>query len=223
MADSETSLILVRHGESEVAVQRVLGGSKSCTGLSELGRRQAEALRDRWARGGGPAVDALYSSTLPRAIETAEILNPALGDLELQLDEDLMEHRPGDADGMRFDALEKEYGPLDFRSRPHSSLAPGAESMEAFFQRTSAGLERVLQDNCGKTVVVACHGGVVDIAFRYFLDLPRRGSFDLWTLNTSVTEFRVDDSGAQRGRWRLVCYNDHAHLRGLPAETPREG
>ena len=217
---TKTQLLLLRHGESEVTVRRIMGGERSCTGLSELGRRQAEALRDRWSGSAGPTADALYSSTLPRAVETAQILRPALGELPIQLDEDLVEHRPGDADGMLFDDLEDRYGPLDFRTRRHSPLAPNAESAEAFFHRTSAGLERVVRRHVGETIVIACHGGVIDIAFRYFLDLPRHGLFDLWTLNTSITEFHVDDRGDQRGRWQLVRYNDHAHLDGLPAQTP---
>ena len=216
-----TKLLLVRHGESQVTVKGILGGEKTDTGLSPLGKLQAEALSDRWSGGGEPAVDALYSSTLPRAIETAEILGPQLGNLDLQLDEDLVEHRPGEADGMRFDDLEARYGPIDFRTRPHRPFAPGAESAAQFYHRASRGLDRVVSQNAGKCVVVACHGGVIDIAFRYFLDLPRNGTFDLHTLNTSITEFRVDDSGPQRGRWRLQRYNDHAHLAGLPPETPR--
>lgn len=219
--ERKTKLLLVRHGESVVTVQRVLGGAKTDTGLSPLGRRQAEALRDRWSNGGAPDAQVLYSSTLPRAIETAEILSPQLGGLELLLDEDLEEHRPGEADGVRFDDLEERYGPIDFRSRPHRPLAPGAESAAQFFHRTSRALDRVVSEHAGQCIVVACHGGVIDIAFRYFLDLPRHGTFDLHTLNTSITEFRVDDSGPQRGRWRLLRYNDHAHLAGLPPETPR--
>lgn len=218
---AETTLIFVRHGESEVNVQRIFGGEESCSGLSDLGRRQAEALSERWRAGGEPQVEVLYSSSLPRALETAHILNPALGDLPVEIEDDLIELRPGDADGMRFDDLEDAYGPLDYKSRPHSPIAPNAESSEVFFHRTTRGIEHVLANSVGKTVLVACHGGVIDVAFRYLLDLPRRGNFDLWTLNTSITEFRAHDAGEQRGRWRLVRYNDHAHLAGLPAETPR--
>lgn len=217
-----TRLTLIRHGESVVTVKRILGGEESCEGLSDLGRRQAEALRDRWASGSEPAVDVLYSSTMPRAFETAEILNPALGDLEHRTDADLVEHRPGEADGMLFDDFGKRYGPFDFHGRPHEPLAPGGESVAEFFHRTSRGFERLLAEHRGKSVLVACHGGVIDIAFRTILDLPRRGHFDLWTLNTSITEFVVDDTGDHRGRWRLVRYNDHAHLAGLPPETPRD-
>ena len=67
--------------------------------------------------------------------------------------------------------------------------------------------------------MIVCHGGVIDVAIRQLLDLPRRGQFDLWTLNTSLTEFLVDDTGTTRGRWTLIRYNDHAHLVGLPFAT----
>lgn len=222
MTDTMTKLILVRHGESNVTVKRVFGGEQSCDGLSDLGRRQAEALRDRWAAGGEPEVDVLYASTLPRAHETAQIINPALGNLPIQVEQDLEEHRPGELDGMRFDQVQEQHGPVDFRSRPHRPIGPGTETVLEFFDRTARAFEHILHDNVGKTVVVACHGGVIDIAFRHLLDLPRNGMFDLWTLNTSLTEFRVDDTGEKRGRWTLVRYNDHAHLAGLPSETPRD-
>lgn len=221
MTDTMTKLILVRHGESNVTVQRLLGGERTCTGLSDLGRQQAERLRDRWAGGGEPEVDVLYASTLPRAMETAEIINPALGHLPIQHEKDLEEHRPGELDGYRFDQIQADFGPVDLRTRPHRPIGPGAETVLEFFDRTARAFEHILHDNVGKTVVVACHGGVIDIAFRHFLDLPRNGMFDLWTLNTSLTEFRVDDTGDRRGRWTLVRYNDHAHLAGLPSETPR--
>lgn len=220
---SETTLLLIRHGEALANVGRFFGGEASCTGLSELGRRQAEALRDRWRAGQEPAATVLYSSTLPRAVETAEILQPALGDIPLVLERGFEELRPGDADGLRFDDLVDRFGPLDYRTRRHNAFAPNGESAEGFHHRTSLALEMVLTRHVGETIVVSCHGGVVDVAFRYLLDLPRRGNFDLHTLNTSITEFRADDSGDERGRWRLIRYNDHAHLAGLPPETTTSG
>ena len=75
--EDKTRLILIRHGESNVTVERILGGEKSCTGLSDLGRAQARALRDRLEKE-SIEVDRLYASTMPRAIETAEIIQPSL-------------------------------------------------------------------------------------------------------------------------------------------------
>jgi hypothetical protein len=58
---------------------------------------------------------------------------------------------------------------------------------------------------------------VVDAAFRLLLRTAPTGAFELQTRNTSITEFRLAPSGV----WRLVRYNDAAHLHDLPAETPR--
>ena len=44
-----------------------------------------------------------------------------------------------------------------------------------------------------KAVIIVCHGGVIDVAIRQAARSPARGQFDLWTLNTSLTEFAVDD------------------------------
>ena len=65
--------------------------------------------------------------------------------------------------------------------------------------------------------MVACHGGVIDASFRALLRLPAHGVFELQTTNTSLTELVT----TRRDRWRLVRYNDAAHIAGLPLETPR--
>jgi probable phosphoglycerate mutase len=217
--DNLTRLIFVRHGESDANVQHILGGEKSCTGLSELGVRQVTALRDRLAKEPETSIDVLYSSTMPRARETAEIVNGALGSLQIHFDNELVEHRPGEADGIPFSELVERFGTNDYQGRPHSSFASGAETAKLFDYRVSLALETLLEKHKGSTVMIVCHGGVIDIAFRHFLELPRRSQFDLWTLNASLTEFAVDDKELNRGRWRLVKYNDHAHLSGLPFET----
>ena len=71
MVGAMTRLILVRHGESQVTVNRVIGGPRTCSGLSELGRQQAARLRERWAATPEFTADVVVSSAYPRARETA--------------------------------------------------------------------------------------------------------------------------------------------------------
>ena len=78
-----TRLVLVRHGESKTTVAKVIGGHRTCSGLSELGRLQAERLRDRWSVSDEIAADVVISSQYARARETAEILAPSVGGLDL--------------------------------------------------------------------------------------------------------------------------------------------
>ncbi len=214
---SRTRLVLVRHGESQVTVQRVIGGPRSCSGLSDLGRRQAEALRDRLAATGELAPNVLISSAYPRAVETAELIAPVL-DLPVTTDSDLGEHDPGpDCDGLTFTAFVARFGTPDWETDAHAVTFPGGETVADFHHRVGRALSRVVHAHAGGAIVVVCHGGVVDVAFRTLLGLPATGGFELHTVNTSLTELVQ----TRPGRWRLARYNDAAHLAGLPNETPR--
>jgi probable phosphoglycerate mutase len=216
-SEAPTSLILVRHGESNVTVNRVIGGYRSCSGLSELGRRQADRLRERLATTRELAADVLISSNFPRAIETAEAIAPAFGNPTIEIDPGFGEHDPGpEIDGMTFETYVERFGTPDWTD-PDVEVFPGGETVAAFHVRVGAALASTLEVHRGKSIVVACHGGVVDATFRHLLRTASTGSFELHTLNTSLTEFTT----APSGEWRLKRYNDAAHLHGLPAETPR--
>jgi probable phosphoglycerate mutase len=213
-----TRLILVRHGESNTTVARRIGGFRTCSGLSALGRLQAERLRDRLLSTGEISADVLISSQFPRAIETAEIIAPALGNLPIERMEGFGEHDPGDeCDGLTFDEFVERYGPLDWETDPYSIGFPAGETLAAFHLRVGTAISHVVREHAGKTIVIACHGGVVDAVFRQTMRAPSIGNFDLWTVNTSVSEFLL----VKPGRWRLIRYNDAAHLAGLDKETPR--
>jgi len=217
-----TRLILVRHGESNVTVNRQIGGPLTCSGLSDLGRQQAARLRDRVAAGELPPIDELWASTMPRAKETATIANEALG-LELQIEQEFEEFRPGEADGLLFDEYVERYGAPDQMAEPYRELSAGGESRATFFLRAGKAFDDLVADRAGKSIMVVCHGGVVDVIFRRLLGLHSEAPFQLWTTNTSVTEFITTSHGPPR-RWRLARYNDASHLHGLPTATnaPKE-
>ena len=80
-----TRLVIVRHGEAVSNAEDIVAGHVGCTGLTERGRRQVAALAERLRRTGElEGAAALYSSVLRRAVETAEILRPALGEVALR-------------------------------------------------------------------------------------------------------------------------------------------
>ena len=107
MADNApaTRIILIRHGQANAFTEQFIAGHDSCTGLSDHGRRQAEALRDRLARTHEfGEVDALYASLMERSVETARVIAPALGDLAIKQDCGVCELHPGpDVDGMKWE------------------------------------------------------------------------------------------------------------------------
>lgn len=211
-----TRIVLVRHGQAIAGVNRIVGGHKGCTGLSDLGREQAQALAARLGRTGELAdATALMSSTLPRAFETAAILAPALGGLVVDTDPGLCELEPGDADGLTWEEMEHRFGLADFPAEPFRPLAPGGESWASFGVRVGATLHRVAAGHLGGTVVCACHGGVIEQSVLHGLGLPaqfppghRLGEVP----NTSITEWRVRLEPGRPQHWQLIRYADAGHL-----------
>ncbi|MBO0713514.1 MAG: histidine phosphatase family protein [Acidimicrobiales bacterium] len=213
---ASTRLVLVRHGESACNVLQVIGGLTGCTGLTDLGVRQVEALRDRWKTSGeldGAAV--LYASLLPRARQTADILAPALGHPEVTADCDLCELHPGVADGMSWTDFEATYRIPDWATEPDRDFSPGGESWSTFRARVEVALRALAERHPGQTVVVASHGGVISSSLYTFLGVPRRPpGLRLAPSYSGITEWE-----AAGGSFRLVRYNDAAHLAsaGVPS------
>ena len=214
---SGTRLVLIRHGESEAQAGQFLGGHDGCRGLSDTGRQQVAALRKRVERTGELAgAAALYSSVLPRAIETAEILRSALSDLEVVQDCDLCEGHPGEADGMTWEEWRERYAEEVIGRGVYVPFAPGAESWADLVHRAGRTLTRLAREHEGRTVVVACHGGIVDASLRVFGHAPLEMQWRTDITNSSLTEWVLREYEGIGPRWTLVRFNDAAHLQDLP-------
>lgn len=213
-----TRLVLIRHGEAQTYLEKIVAGEDNCKGLSPLGRRQAEALRDRFREHDELGeVDALYASTVPRAMETAEILAPAFGHLEVRIERDLREYDAGEAHGLTWEEMEERY-PVPVPHDPNWVRAPGGESWAAFGARVGVALQRIIADHKGETVVIACHGGVIEHAFQVW-GLSSVDGLHLEIKNTGITEFLWTEAWPWHQpappSWRLIRVNDAAHLLGV--------
>jgi len=222
-APSATTIVLVRHGEAVCNVSGVCGGPIGCTGLTDRGRSQVAVLRDRLHETGELAgADALYASVLPRAVETATLLAPALaavgddgttGPVPAVVEEcGFCELHPGEADGLDWSAFSERFGNPDWDTDPDRVIAPGGESWTGFVRRVAAALDTVAARHPGQLVVVACHAGVVEaslLAKTPVVDGLDGARMQLRTQHASLTTWEVDG-----GRWKLIGYNDGAHHLG---------
>jgi probable phosphoglycerate mutase len=211
-----TQLYLIRHGEAFGNVEPIVAGMNGDRGLTPRGVAQAERLRGRLASGEIKA-DVLIASTLPRARQTAEIIQPSLG-LPIVFDDEVQELMIGEADGMANGDAWAKFGIPDFDQYPLRKIAPGGESWGDFTLRVSRALTRITSEHAGKTIVVVCHGGVIDCSFIHFFHMPGLvvPPTDFHTRNTSLTHWEWVQRRS-RAMWRLNCYNDIAHLQGIGA------
>lgn len=203
-----TRIVILRHGEANCNVNGRVGGPKGCTGLSDHGRVQAAALRDRLERTREfDGAVALYSSTLPRAQETLAIVSTGLPNLERTSDCSFCELHPGDGDGLTWDELVATFGGPDWDRDPDEQFAPGGESWLGFYYRCVEAFRELARKHPGQLVIVAAHGGVVEQAVKFAQGLNPAARLQLRTEHCSLTEIELDGDAV-----RLLRYNDRAPL-----------
>ncbi len=195
-------LILVRHGETEDNASNTVQGQTHGR-LSTNGLSQAELVSLRLK---DTKVDAIYTSDLERARETAGIIAARLPSLERVEDIRLREQDFGIFEGRPIiDLLEKmEREQADFAT----FIPEEGESRVKFQERVLRFFEEKREGHAGETVLIITHYGVINILLGWLLGHDDPLATDWRIGNASVTILDIDEDG--QGRPHIV--NDSEHL-----------
>lgn len=195
-------LLLIRHAEPV----RVDGGGAGPADphLHDRGHEQAARLAEWLSH---ETIDALWSSPLRRARETAVALAATTG-LE-----------PALADGLaEFDRLSDEYIPMEelrvLKDERWDALTSGGYfgegDPEAFTAGVVHAIDAIVAAHPSQRVAVVCHGGVINSYLCTVIGLAPTMFFE--PRYTSISRVAAARSGVRT----LVSVNETAHLRGLP-------
>ena len=155
-----TTILLARHGETDWNRELRFQG-RADPALNELGRRQARELADRLA---GLGVDAVYTSPLARARETAEIVAERIG-APVEVDEELSEVDVGEWQGLTRAEIEERFPEAFRRWIAHGPGWEQGETYEQMTERIGRALDRIARRHPRGTVLVVTHGGPVRAAY----------------------------------------------------------
>lgn len=208
-----TRVLLVRHGETDWNADGRWQGHAPVP-LNASGLAQSRAL-GRYLAANGYAVEALYSSDLTRAMQTATALGEALG-LPVQPERRLREIDLGEWQGMTrdeaaaWDAQRYAAYSADWRGTP----VPGGESRRQVQVRARAVFDDLAVRHSEDTIAIVTHGGTLGMLIESLFGVIERPSL----ANTSITLLERPDGGAD---WRLVKVSWTPHLKrgGARGET----
>lgn len=189
-----TRLIFVRHAESESNLNRLFYGARTNVNITERGRKQAEKtaeyLRDFH-------IDIAYSSDLVRVIQT---IKPTVRgrDIPFIITKGLREIDGGKFDGISWAEIEQRY-PRELYAWKNdfaNSKTPDGESVESLQERIISFVEKITNDNRGKTVLIATHACPIRVMMNKYL-LKERFEINTtpWASNASVSIVDIDDCG----------------------------
>src|SRR6516162_3194242 len=164
-----TTTILLRHGDTRLSPEHRFCGQLDLP-LSASGVRQSKAAACRLAA--GAPIDAVVSSPLQRAVDTAAIAAAELG-LTAVTDDDLRETNFGDWDGFTLEEIQQRWpaAAAAWRRNPEQA-PPGGESFADTAHRVNRACDRLLRDHGGRTVLVVSHITPIKILLCRALGVP---------------------------------------------------
>jgi broad specificity phosphatase PhoE len=207
-----THVVIIRHGQSQGNAEGRFGGHTD-TPLSPRGRRQAEATAKALA---SENFEAIYSSDLPRAIETATPLARLTG-ARLEITDALRERSVGVMEGLTFEEAaeqhSEQYQALLRRDFEHVLL--GGESYRQTLDRASRKLDEAIEQHKGGRIALFAHTGTICILILHLmgaLDAPELKPVWIATANCGIARFELREDGFVR----VLVINDTRHLVGIP-------
>ncbi|HEX6716008.1 MAG TPA: histidine phosphatase family protein [Pyrinomonadaceae bacterium] len=162
-----TTLFLIRHGSCGGLGQTLWGRTPGIC-LNEDGKLQAQRLAERFTR---ITLDAIYSSPLERALETAEAIARSTN-LEVKTSSALNEIDFGEWTGKSFETLSREEDWRLFNTYRSMAIVPGGESFLKVQNRIIEELSSLSQRHGNARVAIVSHADVIRAAVAYFAATP---------------------------------------------------
>ena len=200
-----TTVYLIRHGETEANQHKIIQGWLD-TALSEQGRLQAETLAHRFE---ALVIDAVYSSDLSRAIDTAKAICK-MKCRPLQTDARLREINMGAWSGRSWSELSEQDGKRIalFLELSPAWRAPDGESFEELRTRVGNALKEIAGRHDGQTIAVVCHGAAIRHTLAMFKGLSVfETKQEPLGVNTAISHLEFDGTSV-----RILLQNDASHL-----------
>jgi alpha-ribazole phosphatase len=190
--NATTTVWLIRHAATESMEGRCYGWHD--VPLSQDGINQARNLARRLARN---RLDAMYTSPLLRARETARILAEP-HDVSVQIIQELAEIHFGDFEGLSYEEIQARFPEIyqQWMNQPTVVRFPNGEDFPGLQRRTLAALNSILISNIGKSVAAVAHAGVVRILLADALGIPNSHIFRLAQDYAAVNRIDYTDDGA---------------------------
>jgi broad specificity phosphatase PhoE len=192
-----THLLLVRHGETDWLGDR-LAGQLPDVHLNAQGREKAELVATMLR---SVPLDAIYSSPLERAVETAEPTARAAGK-EIITDQRLQEVDFGELTGETFSALRELAIWQDVHHRPADVRYPGGESLQDVQNRAAQFIREIQTEYKSGIVVAFTHADTIRLALAHFLQMPLVAYHALVTDPASVSVLSLNQEAV-----RVIGFN----------------
>ncbi|MDO9547236.1 MAG: histidine phosphatase family protein [Pelolinea sp.] len=202
--DTSTKVVLVRHAQTEMITKKLIHGH-SDSPLSQKGIRDAKKTADHFR---GQPFDAFYSSSIGRAMRTAEIIGNAINMTPVPTD-GFKERYYGWLEGKSTSLFEPDLsGPKIMRPFIRFALNISGESPEYLIDRVIKTFDGITTKHKGQRILMVIHWGILSVLTQYLQGKDLTGCCEIgpW-ISCGISEFHQKENS-----WQPIYMDKGDHL-----------
>lgn len=206
MFKRKCKVILVRHGSTIYSDQNRLYDSDEYPPINQKGKIQIENLT-KFLLNKTPHVDAIFTSSSLRAVQSARILSKEYC-IDYKMLDSLHERKAGLWGGLTFEQIEEKYPEMldKYHENPYEFWPDGGETTQELRERIDSVMSSLVKENEYKTIIVVTHEGVIQSAIASILQVApnSQGKIIIPTGSASQINYYTE--------WATLAYCAHVPI-----------
>ena len=188
MFDRICKIIFIRHGATIYTDQNRLYDIDDYPPINEKGKKEMEKVAN-WLKVCNSGIDVIYTSSALRSIQSARILSKSFK-TDFEILDDLYERRAGIWGGLTFKQIEEKYPEMleQYHKNPCSFWPDGGETTIDVNKRVQKTIEKLVNDNFHKRILVITHSGVIQAAVGISISISPENQMRIYIPTGSATQ-----------------------------------
>jgi alpha-ribazole phosphatase/probable phosphoglycerate mutase len=203
MFDLKCKIIFIRHGSTIYSEQNRFYDVDDYPPINEQGKKEIEKISG-WLKCCSPNIDAIYSSSALRSVQSARIIAKNFRK-DFDIIDNLYDRRAGIWGGLTFKQIEEKYPEIheEYRKNPGSFWPEGGETTKELHKRVIFSIDKLVQENFQKKIVLIANAGVIQSAVSLAMDINPVNQARVYVPSGSATQINY------YAEWSSLVYSGY--------------
>lgn len=199
-------ITFIAHGATIYTEEDRICDKVSHPPLNEVGQEEAEKIA-RWIVQRSPKIDKIYTSPSLSCVQTANFIANEY-DIDFEISEELKNQDFGIWKGLTYQEVEKKYPDMlkQYHDFPSTYMPENGESLKTFDERVENSINKLIDENHSRRIIVVTHSNFVRAAIRNALNLPIENQNRVFIPTGSASQINYNKG------WNILRYSGHVPL-----------
>ena len=181
-------ITFICHGATINTEENRLFDDENYPAINSNGKREMEEISE-FIKNKGLKIDKIYASTALRTTQSARIISQICG-VEFETIDNLFSRKMGEWSGLTYDEIEEKFPKMleEYHNDRENFKTKGGETIPEFNKRVHDVINKIIEENLNKRLIIVTHADVIQAAIADILDIPVQSQFKIRIPTGSATQ-----------------------------------